>query len=44
MISGSKGEELTGVWRKVRSEELRDLHSVPTVITSIKQVWAGCVA
>lgn len=42
VISGSKGEELTGVWRKVHCEELRDLHSVPTATTSIKSSmgWA----
>jgi hypothetical protein len=36
VLFGSKGEELTGVWRKMHREDLRDLHSLPTVSTSIK--------
>jgi len=35
VIFGSKGEDLTAVWRKVHSEGLRDLHSVLTVTTSM---------
>jgi hypothetical protein len=44
---GPKGVEATGGWRKLRSEELRDLYSLPCIIRIIKSKgmrWAGHVA
>jgi hypothetical protein len=35
-IFGSKGDEVTGGWRKLHNEELRDLYSSPSIIRIIK--------
>jgi hypothetical protein len=44
-IFGPKRDELTGEWRKLLSEELRDLFSPPSIIRIIKsRRWAGHVA
>jgi hypothetical protein len=46
-IFGSKKDEVTGGWRKLHNEELRDLHSSPGIITIFKPMrmrWAGHVA
>ena len=45
-IFGPKRDEVTGEWRKLRSEELNDLHSPNTVrvILSKRMRWAGHVA
>jgi hypothetical protein len=46
-ISGSKGDEVTGEWRKLHNEKLHDLYSSPSIITIIKprrMTWAGHVA
>jgi hypothetical protein len=46
-ILGSKRDEVTGVWRKLRNEELYDLYSSPTIVGVIKSRrmrWAGHVA
>jgi hypothetical protein len=31
-ISGPKGDEVAGEWRKLHNEELRDLYSPPSII------------
>jgi hypothetical protein len=46
-IFGLKRDEVTGGWRKLRNEELRDLYSSPSIIRIIKSGrmrWAGHVA
>jgi hypothetical protein len=45
-IFGPKGNEVTGGWRKLHNEELRDLYSSPSIIRMIKSRrmrWAGQV-
>jgi hypothetical protein len=44
---GPKRDEVTGGWRELHNEELRDLYSSPSVIRIIKSRrmrWAGHVA
>jgi len=46
-IFGSKGDEVTGEWRKPHNEELNDLNTSPNIIRVIKSRrmrWAGHVA
>jgi hypothetical protein len=46
-IFGPKRDELTGEWRKLHNEELRDLYSSPSIIRIIKSRrmgWSGHVA
>jgi hypothetical protein len=46
-IFGPKRDEVTGEWRKLHNEELRDLYSSPSIIRIIKARWmrrAGHVA
>jgi hypothetical protein len=46
-IFGPKRDEVTGGWRKLHSEELRDLYSLPSIIRMIKarrMRWAEHVA
>jgi hypothetical protein len=46
-IFGPKRVEVTGEWRKLHNEELRDLYSSPSIIRIIKcrrMRWAGHVA
>ena len=42
-----KKDELTGEWRKLHKEELRDLYSLPNIVRVVKSKrmrWAGYVA
>jgi hypothetical protein len=44
---GPKRDEVTGEWRKLHNEELRDLYSSPCIIRIIRlrrMRWAGHVA
>jgi hypothetical protein len=46
-IVGPKRDEVTGEWRKLHSEELRDLYSSPSIIRIInsrRMRWVGHVA
>jgi hypothetical protein len=46
-ILGPKRDEVTGGWRKLHNEELRNLYSSPSVnrmIKSRRMRWAGHVA
>jgi hypothetical protein len=46
-IFGPKRAEVTGEWRKLHNEELRDLFSSPSIIRMIKSTrmrWVGHVA
>jgi hypothetical protein len=46
-IFGKKRNDVTGEWRKLHNEELRDLYSSPSIIRIIKSRrmrWAGHVA
>jgi hypothetical protein len=46
-IFGPKRDEVTGEWRKLHNEELRDLCSSPSIIRmskSRRMTWAGHVA
>jgi hypothetical protein len=46
-IFGPKKDEVTGEWKKLHNEELRDLYSSPSIIRIIKSRrtrWAGQVA
>jgi hypothetical protein len=46
-IFGTKRDEVTGGWRKLRNEELHNLYSSPSIIRKIKSMrmrWTGYVA
>jgi len=46
-IFGSRRDEVTGEWRRLRNEELNDLYSSPNIVRVIKSRrmrWAGHVA
>src|SRR5215468_2181468 len=46
-LFGPKRDEVTGEWRKLHNEELKDLYSSPSVVQVVKlgrMRWAGHVA
>ena len=46
-VFGPKKDEVTGEWRKLYNEELRDLYSLPNIVRVVKSRrmrWAGHVA
>jgi predicted small integral membrane protein len=46
-IFGPKRDEVTGEWRKLHNEELHDLYSSPSIISTMKSRkmrWTGHVA
>jgi len=46
-VFGSKRDEVTGEWRKLYNEELRDLYSLPSIVLVVKSRrmrWAGHMA
>ena len=46
-VFGPKRDEVTGEWRKLLSEELSDLYSLPNIVRVVKSRrtrWAGHVA
>ena len=43
-VFGPKRDEVTGEWRKLHNEELRDLYSLPNIVQVVKSRrmrWAG---
>ena len=45
-VFGPKRDEVTGKWRKLHNEELRDLYSLPNIVRVVKSRrmrWAGHV-
>jgi len=46
-VFGTKRDEVTGEWRNLHNEELRDLCSLPNIVRVVKSRrmrWAGHVA
>ena len=46
-VFGPKRYEVTGEWRKLHNEELRDLYSLPNIVRVVKSRrmrWAGHLA
>ena len=46
-VFGPKRDDVTGEWRKLRNEGLRDLYSLPNIVRVVKSRrmrWAGPVA
>ena len=46
-VFGPKRDEVTGEWRTLHNEELRDLYSLPNIVQVVKSRrmrWAGHVA
>ena len=46
-VFGPKRDEVTGEWRKLHKEELRDLYSLPNIVRVVKsrrRKWARHVA
>ena len=47
IVFGPKRDEVTGEWRKLHNEEVRDLYSSPNIVQVVKSRrmrWAGHVA
>ena len=45
-VFGPKRDEVTGEWRKLHNEELRDFYSLPNIVRVVKSRrmrWAGHV-
>ena len=45
-VFGPKRDEVTGEWRKLHNEELRDIHYLPNIVRVVKarrMRWAGHV-
>jgi hypothetical protein len=43
-VFGPKRDEVTGEWRKLHNEELRDLYTLPNIVQVVKpkrMMWAG---
>ena len=43
-VFGPKRDEVTGEWRKIHNEELRDFYSLPNIVRVVKSrrmKWAG---
>src|SRR5215813_6033176 len=43
-VFGPKRDEVTGEWRKLHNEELRDLYSLPNIVRVVKSIrmrWTG---
>jgi len=46
-VFGPKRDEVTGEWRKLHNEKLRDLYSLPNIVCVVKSrrmKWVGHVA
>ena len=46
-VFGSKRAEVTGEWRKLHNEELRDVYSLPNIVRVVKSRrmrWTGHMA
>jgi len=46
-VFGPKRDEVTGEWRKLHNEELKDLYSLPNIVREVKSRrmrWTGHVA
>jgi len=46
-VFGPKRDQITGEWRKLHNEELRDLYTLPDIVRVVKSRgmrWAGHVA
>ena len=46
-VFGPRRDEVTGEWRKLHNEELRDLYSLPNIVRVVKSRrmrWVGHVA
>ena len=46
-VFGPKRDKVTGEWRKLHNEELRDIYSLPNIVRGVKSRrmrWAGHVA
>jgi hypothetical protein len=41
-IFGPKRGEVTGEWRKLHKEELRDLYSLPSIIRMMEEMGESC--